>query len=34
MKENPYQPEQEEIKELLKQYGALKYGRKHSFLDE
>jgi len=34
MKENPYQPEQEEIKELLKQYGALKNGRKHSFLDE
>ncbi len=34
MKENPYHPEQEEIKELLKQYGALKNGRKHSFLDE
>ncbi|HVY74749.1 MAG TPA: tetratricopeptide repeat protein [Puia sp.] len=34
MKENPYQPEQEEIRELLKQYGALKNGRKHSFLDE
>ncbi|MDP4129908.1 MAG: CDC27 family protein [Bacteroidota bacterium] len=34
MKENPYHPEQEEIKELLKQYNALKNGRKHSFLDE
>ncbi|MFI5195263.1 MAG: tetratricopeptide repeat protein, partial [Chitinophagales bacterium] len=34
MKENPYHPEQEEIKELLKQYNALKSGRKHSFLDE
>jgi tetratricopeptide (TPR) repeat protein len=34
MKENPYHPEQEEIKELLRQYGALKNGRKHSFLDE
>lgn len=34
MKENPYQPEQDEIKELLKQYGALRNGRKHSFLDE
>src|ERR1017187_1851604 len=34
MKENPYHPEQEEIKELLKQYGALRNGRKHSFLDE
>ncbi len=34
MKENPYQPEQEEIRELLKQYSALKNGRKHSFLDE
>ena len=34
MKENPYQPEQDEIRELLKQYSALKNGRKHSFLDE
>ncbi len=34
MKENPYQPEQDEIRELLKQYNALKNGRKHSFLDE
>jgi len=34
MKENPYHPEQEEIRELLKQYSALKNGRKHSFLDE
>jgi tetratricopeptide (TPR) repeat protein len=34
MKENPYQPGQEEIKELLMRYGALKNGRRHSFLDE
>src|SRR4249919_211273 len=34
MKENPYHPEQEEIRELLKQYNALRNGRKHSFLDE
>ncbi len=34
MKENPYQPGQEEIRELLKRYTALKQGRKHSFLDE
>ena len=34
MKENPYHQEQEDIKELLKQYRALKNGRKHIFLDE
>ena len=34
MKENPYHSEQDEIRELLKQYSALKNGRKHSFLDE
>jgi hypothetical protein len=34
MKENPYQPEQDEIRELLKQYSALKNGRKHSFLEK
>jgi tetratricopeptide (TPR) repeat protein len=34
MKDNPYQPDQEDIKELLKQYNDLRNGRKHSFLDE
>ncbi len=34
MKENPYHQDQEEIKELLKQYQHLKNGRSHTFLDE
>lgn len=34
MKENPYHPDQEMIRELLKQYENLKQGRSHSFLEE
>ena len=34
MKENPYHPEQDDLKELLKQYQNLRTGRSHSFLDE
>ena len=34
MKENPYSPDKEEIRELLKQFQNLKAGRTHSFLDE
>ena len=34
MQENPYHPDREEIKELLKQYQDLKTGRQHSFLEE
>jgi tetratricopeptide (TPR) repeat protein len=34
MQENPYHPDREEIKELLKQYQDLKTGRHHSFLEE
>src|SRR5580698_4779657 len=34
MKENPYHPDKEEIKELLSQFQNLQCGRSHSFLDE
>jgi tetratricopeptide (TPR) repeat protein len=34
MRENPYHPDKDEIRELLKQYQNLKSGRSHSFLDE
>ncbi len=34
MKENPYQEDKEQIRELLKIYENLKHGRKHSFLEE
>ncbi|MBS1566183.1 MAG: tetratricopeptide repeat protein [Bacteroidetes bacterium] len=34
MSKNPYRRDQEEIRELLKQYQNLKAGRSHSFLDE
>ena len=34
MKENPYHPDREEMKELLKQYQNLRNGRHHSFLEE
>ncbi len=34
MKENPYQHDKEELKELLKQYRNMQNGRGHSFLDE
>jgi tetratricopeptide (TPR) repeat protein len=34
MKENPYHPDHDDLKELLKQYQNLKTGRNHSFLDE
>ncbi len=34
MKENPYHPDREMIRELLKQYDNLRQGRSHSFLEE
>lgn len=34
MKENPYRREEDELRELLKQYQRLKRGGPHSFLDE
>src|SRR5206468_12974590 len=34
MKENPYRQDNEELKELLKQYQNLKCGRSHSYLEE
>ena len=34
MKENPYQEDREELKELLLKYQNLKHGRSHSFLEE
>lgn len=34
MKENPYHQEQEDLKELLRQFQNLRNGRSHSFLDE
>lgn len=34
MKENPYQEDREQIKELLRQYENLKHGRSHSFIEE
>ena len=34
MRENPYRQDNEEIRELLKQYQRFKTGRSHSFLDE
>lgn len=34
MKENPYHPDKEELKELVKQFQNQKAGRSHSFLDE
>jgi tetratricopeptide (TPR) repeat protein len=34
MKENPYQEDREQIRELLKQFENLKNGRQHSFIDE
>lgn len=34
MKENPYRQDNEEIRELVKQFQNLKAGRSHSFLDE
>jgi tetratricopeptide (TPR) repeat protein len=34
MKENPYHPEQDDLKELLKQYQNLRTGRSHAFFDE
>ena len=34
MKDNPYREDREQIRELLKQYENLKYGRSHSFIDE
>ncbi len=34
MKENPYHKDQEEIRELLRQYQRLRSGRSHSFIDE
>ena len=34
MKENPYHPEQDDLKELLRQYQNLRNGRSHSFFDE
>ena len=34
MKENPYHSEQEDLRELLKQFQNLKTGRNHAFLDE
>jgi tetratricopeptide (TPR) repeat protein len=34
MRENPYQEDREELKELLIQYQNLKHGRSHSFLEE
>ena len=34
MKENPYQEDREQIKELLRQFENLKNGRAHSFLEE
>ncbi|HEY6502901.1 MAG TPA: tetratricopeptide repeat protein [Chitinophagaceae bacterium] len=34
MKENPYHPDQDQIRELLKQYENLKQGRSHSFIEE
>ena len=34
MKENPFQPDREEIRELVKQFQNLKAGRHYNFLDE
>lgn len=34
MKENPYQEDREQMRELLRQYENLKTGRSHSFIDE
>ncbi|MBL7740458.1 MAG: tetratricopeptide repeat protein [Chitinophagaceae bacterium] len=34
MKENPQHPDQEQIRELLKQYENLRQGRSHSFIEE
>jgi tetratricopeptide (TPR) repeat protein len=34
MKENPYRQDNEELRELLKQYQHFKAGRSHAFLDE
>ena len=34
MKENPYRQDNEELRELLKQFENLRTGRSHSFLDE
>ena len=34
MKENPYRQDNEEIRELVKQFQNLKTGQSHSFLDE
>ena len=34
MKENPYQEDRQQLKELLQQYDNLKNGRSHSFIDE
>ena len=34
MKEQPYQEDREQMKELLRQYEDLRTGRKHSFIDE
>ncbi len=34
MKENPYQEDREQMRELLRQYENLKNGRSHSFIEE
>ncbi len=34
MKENPYQEDREQMKELLRQYEDLRTGRKHAFIEE
>jgi tetratricopeptide (TPR) repeat protein len=34
MKDNPYQEDREQLRELLKQYENLKNGRSHSFIEE
>ncbi|MBC7946945.1 MAG: tetratricopeptide repeat protein [Chitinophagaceae bacterium] len=34
MKENPKRPDQDQIRDLLKQYDDLKHGRRHSFIEE
>ena len=34
MRENPYQEDREQMRELLRQYENLKNGRSHSFIEE
>lgn len=34
MKENPYRQNRDDLKELLRQFGHLKAGRKHTFIEE